>query len=519
MLSNDHDLSQKNKKLASLTDWVILTLTLALYLLWMLRDDVPLPGLLLLGALWLASMFTSGFLENLSPMHPTILAFILLLPVNYLFSPSPQLTLVKIYGLILSFSLFFVIIRLVNFRRNIPLLVIALVALALLGAALLGLFATDFPDRGLGFIMRFGQMLPRISSVLPGADINKNTMGGALAFFPPLLVSLLWDAGAYKRMLARYPRLKKVPVSLYKPLILIVLGLVLLALLLTQSRGAWLGTAVGIFAVLVWKDKRFLIAIPVGIAFLFVVISRTGDGTLGGFIAFLDQGQDSSIPSRLQIWAKVIHLIRGFPLTGIGLDALGQVYPVYFNSFLFPEYSSTLFHAHNTLLSVALEMGLPALILYVALLTSFTLMAKRAWKHARTINRVLMMGLVCGMLAHQIFGIMDAYTMGKSLGVIMWIYYAIMSALFVHRGQMIRSKLEENHPDPELPKAARIRYVLIGLAGWLLFDFVALSLSQVNIYASIGLALASGVALGWILNHTHRFFFRSEQSHDLLNKS
>ncbi|MBP7197434.1 MAG: hypothetical protein KBA05_08510, partial [Anaerolineaceae bacterium] len=172
MLSNDHDLSQKNKKLASLTDWVILTLTLALYLLWMLRDDVPLPGLLLLGALWLASIFTSGFLENLSPMHPTILAFILLLPVNYLFSPSPQLTLVKIYGLILSFSLFFVIIRLVNFRRNIPLLVIALVALAL-GAALLGLFATDFPDRGLGFIMRFAQMLPRISSVLPGADINK----------------------------------------------------------------------------------------------------------------------------------------------------------------------------------------------------------------------------------------------------------------------------------------------------------------------------------------------------------
>ncbi|MGB4321992.1 MAG: hypothetical protein WBJ23_01485, partial [Anaerolineaceae bacterium] len=68
MLSNDHDLSQKNKKLASLTDWVILTLTLALYLLWMLRDDVPLPGLLLLGVLWLASIFTSDFLENLSPM-------------------------------------------------------------------------------------------------------------------------------------------------------------------------------------------------------------------------------------------------------------------------------------------------------------------------------------------------------------------------------------------------------------------------------------------------------------------
>ena len=228
------------------------------------------------------------------------------------------------------------------------------------------------------------------------------------------------------------------------------------------------------------------------------------NGTLLGFLSLLDQGQDSSLPGRVEIWAKVISLIKDFPATGIGLDALGQVYPIYFNSFLFPEYSSTLFHAHNTLLSVAIEMGLPTLILYVSLLTSFGVMARHAWKHARTINRVLIMGLVCGMLAHQVFGIMDAFTLGKSLGVTTWIYYAIMAALFVRRDQMIHSNPPKERSEFFLLTNVQTHYILIGLASWLVLSFIALTFCQINIYFSLLLSLLAGILLGWFL--TRRFF-------------
>lgn len=506
ILSNTQIIFQNQKKLNVLISLSILLVTIILYAFLMVSDGVPLIGLILLAVIWLLHAFASGSKNFLTPMHPLILAILILLPINLLISASPQLTLVKAYGLILSFSLFFVIIRLVQFRKDIPFLIVALLALSF-GAALLGLFATEFPEGGIGFVSRISQKLPQISAILPGASINKNTMGGALTFFPPLLLSLIWDRNALKRLLSKYPQVKNFPGWLYKTALVSILGLVLLVLLLTQSRGAWLGTAVGLFVFLVWKDKRFLIAIPIGLIFLFLLVKQTGDGTLLGFLSLLDQGQDSSLPGRVEIWAKVISLIKDFPATGIGLDALGQVYPIYFNSFLFPEYSSTLFHAHNTLLSVAIEMGLPTLILYVSLLTSFGVMTRRAWKHARSINRVLIMGLVCGMLSHQVFGVMDAFTLGKNLGVTMWIYYAILAALFIHQHQMINSKPPQDNPETTLPGKVQIRYLLLGLASWIVFTLIVLTFCQKNIYISLLLSLFLGILLGWFL--MKRFIYLS----------
>ena len=489
-----------------MTRLLIFFYTCVLYALLMLRDDVPLVALAVLSLLWLLLLFAEGQQSYLTPLQVPIIGLLFLLPLNLLISANTQATLPKIYGLLLSFSLFLMIIRLVRYRKYLPLLIFSLIALSL-GAALLGLFATDWPEGGLAFISRIAQKLPRISSSFPGASINKNTMGGALTFFPPLLLSLIWDENSFNSLLAKYPQFRKFPVWLYKLLLFSILALILLVLLLTQSRGAWLGTALGLFVFLVWKDKRFLILIPVGLVLLFVVVSRTGDGTLPGFLSLLDQGQDSSLPGRMEIWAKAISLIKDFPLTGVGLDALGAVYPIYFNSFLFPEYSSNLFHAHNTLLSVALEAGLPVLILYVSLLTSFGLMARHAWKHARTINRVLIMGLVCGMLSHQVFGIMDAFTLGKNLGVTMWIYFAILAALFIHRDQMIHSKPPKDNPEATLPGKTRTRYPLVGLACWIVLSFIALTVCQVNIYSSLLLSLFAGVLLGWFL--TKRFIYLS----------
>lgn len=485
-----------------MTRLLIFFYTCVLYALLMLRDDVPLVALAVLSLLWLLLLFAEGQQSYLTPLQVPIIGLLFLLPLNLLISANTQATLPKIYGLLLSFSLFLMIIRLVRYRKYLPLLIFSLIALSL-GAALLGLFATDWPEGGLAFISRIAQKLPRISSSFPGASINKNTMGGALTFFPPLLLSLIWDENSFNSLLAKYPQFRKFPVWLYKLLLFSILALILLVLLLTQSRGAWLGTALGLFVFLVWKDKRFLILIPVGLVLLFVVVSRTGDGTLPGFLSLLDQGQDSSLAGRLQIWARIISLIRDFPITGVGLDAISTVYPVYFNPFLFSEPPAVLFHAHNTLLSVTIEMGIPALILYVALISSFFIMAKHDWKHARTINRVLIMGLVCGMISHQVFGIMDAFTLGKTLGVSMWIYYAILAALFIHRDQMIHSKPPQDNAETTLPGKVQIRYLLLGFASWLVLSFIALSFCQINIHVCLSLSLLSGLFLGWFL--TERF--------------
>lgn len=502
------------QQLAVFTLTAIFLLTIGLYTFLMLRDDLPLVGLILLGVLWLVYLIADRLVSHATPMDILILGLLLLLPLNLFISAAPQLTLVRVYHLLLSFSIFFAIVRLFQLRKHIPMLIFGMIALAF-GMGVLGLLATDWSEGILRFLNPVYEALPRLSSLVPGASINKNTMGGALTFFPPLLLSLLWDSTAFQRLSSRYTRLKKFPIWLYKLLLSLTFTLIIMVLFLTQSRGAWLGTAVGLFIFLVWKDKRFLLAIPLGALAVYLLANEFGLNSLSDVLNLLDQGQDASLQSRLDIWARVISVVRDFPITGVGLDALSSVYPIYFNPFLFDEPPVVLYHAHNSFLSVAIEMGIPALVLYVALLSSFVAMAWYAWKGARTINRVLIMGLVCGVVSHQVFGLMDAYPLGKNLGITTWVYFAVVATLFIHKKQMIRS-----HPRPQTEVVASsskvsFRRVTIGLSAWLLLSLLALTLCQVNIYICLIVAVLTGVLSGIFLTHQIHLFPVSAAASDL----
>lgn len=486
------------ERLSSLSLAAILLLSAGLYAVLMLRGDLPLAAFGLLALVWALHLYFDRGTARATPLDAPVLALLILLPINFIISADPPSTLVRIDHLLLSISLFFVIIRLVYYRRHLPMLIISLVILSI-GAGLLGLIATDWSAGILGFLSPVYEKLPRLSSLIPAASINKNTMGGALTFFPPMLLSLLWDQSAFKKMVARYPGLVRFPVWFYKFLVYFALALVLAVIFLTQSRGAWLGTAVGLFAFLVWKDKRFLWALPFGAIALWVVLRESGIDSPAALLALLDRGQDASLTGRLNIWANVISMLRGFLLTGVGLDALNPVYQLYFSPFLFNEPPAALFHAHNTLLSVAIEMGIPVLVLFTALLAGFGAMARRAWKHARTINRVLIAGLVCGMLSHLVFGLMDAFPLGKNLGITLWIYLAVMTALYVNRAQMIHSFPHTQEQEAAAPKRALLRQLLRGLGAWLILSLLAVALCRLNIYVGLGAAVVAGVVLGVML--------------------
>jgi O-antigen ligase len=484
-----------NDNLALVSLLLILIFTSGFYGLLILRDGLPVVLLILLALLWALHIYTDRIRILPTPLDAPMLALLVSLAVNLTFSVDRQSTLVRAYHLALSFSLFFAIVRLVQFRKDLPITIVCLLLLSL-GAGILGLFATDWSGGVLGFLSPVYVKLPRLASIVPGASINKNTMGGALTFFPPLLLSLFWDGSAFKKLARKYPGYNKLPIWFYKLLVLLCLALVLAVIILTQSRGAWLGAAVGLYVFLVWKDKRFLWAIPTGILFLMVISQKTGISSLAEFFALLDRGQDASLQGRLDIWQRIISLTRDFPVTGVGLDALNPVYQSFFNPFLFDEPPARLYHAHNTLLSVTIEMGIPALILYVAMLTTFAAMAKRAFRGARRINKVLIMGLVCGMLAHQVFGLMDAYPLGKNLGIIMWIYFAVITALYIHRGRMIRSFPQQQDEKASPPVGDLLGQILFGLALWLMLSLIALALVRVNIYLSLLAAILAGVFLG-----------------------
>ena len=131
------------------------------------------------------------------------------------------------------------------------------------------------------------------------------------------------------------------------------------------------------------------------------------------------------------------------------------------------------YHAHNLLLAVTIDLGIPGLVLFAALQSAAGVLALKAFRASPPLSRTLLMALACGLLAHQVFGITDAFLLGHKLGVILWLFLGVIAALSTQAAPA------------ETPHGWHWR-VLACTGLWLSFSAAALSLVTINIYASLG---------------------------------
>lgn len=138
-------------------------------------------------------------------------------------------------------------------------------------------------------------------------------------------------------------------------------GIFTLTLLLTFSRGGWLGLLVGLLVFALLKDRRILILILIaallGTALMpDVILKRIG--TIGSPL-------DSSNSYRFTVWRETIRIIRSFPLTGVGLghQSFMKIYPFYML-----DRGKRPFHSHNSYLQTLAETGIIGLLVFLWLL-------------------------------------------------------------------------------------------------------------------------------------------------------
>ena len=138
----------------------------------------------------------------------------------------------------------------------------------------------------------------------------------------------------------------------------LVMPALLVALALTFTRSAMVGTCVGIGLLLVLKDLRLLAALPVVAALLFgLAPSRITDRVYSTFDL-----QDPTIRDRLAMARTGGRMIGDYPLTGVGPDVVKDVYPAYRDPDAVEAINP---HLHNVPIHIAAERGLPALALWV----------------------------------------------------------------------------------------------------------------------------------------------------------
>ena len=138
----------------------------------------------------------------------------------------------------------------------------------------------------------------------------------------------------------------------------LVLPALVLALVFTFTRSAWVGASVGIGLLFLLRDFRLIALLPVA----FGVFLAAAPAELTARLYSTFSLTDPSNIDRVAMMKSGIRIIKDDPLTGVGPDMIIQVYPHYRDKSAVNQLNP---HLHNVPLQIAAERGLPALAVWV----------------------------------------------------------------------------------------------------------------------------------------------------------
>ncbi|QFS43277.1 ictB, putative inorganic carbon (hco3(-)) transporter [Nostoc sphaeroides CCNUC1] len=217
-------------------------------------------------------------------------------------------------------------------------------------------------------------------------------------------------------------------------------------LILTFSRGGWIGLVVAVLAVMTllvyWKSvemprfwRTWSIPIVLGglIGVLILAVIFIEPVQIRVLSIFADR-KDSSNNFRRNVWDAVFEMIRDRPIFGIGPghNSFNQVYPLYQR----PRY--TALSAYSILLEVAVETGFVGLACFLWLIivtfnTAFLQM--RRLRRLRNVEGFWLIGAIAillGMLAH---GTVDTVWYRPEVNTLWWLIVALIASYWTPLAQ------------------------------------------------------------------------------------
>lgn len=361
---------------------------------------------------WLLRWLATRRLLPPAPLHVALGVLLLWLPVTIWAAVDAVVAWQAAGYLLLGVAGYGAAIAWLPLRRQPQLLAWLLVAFAALLALAGPLLAT--PDTTWPLIAPLQQMAAPLTARL-GETLNPNILAGAIVVLLPLVAALAVGApdAAATLQLNRWRR----------GLLWLLAGLIVAVVALAASRGALLAAGAGLLVVLLWRWPRLLWMAPLVLLALASVLVWAGPSTLlaqlgsGGAVGGLDE--------RLEIWSRALYALQDFAFTGVGLGHFNRVIPLLYPYFLISP-SIDIPHAHNLVLQVGIDVGIPGLIAWLALLlTVFVLLGDILYRRARDVTTTLAAGVLGGLAAMLTHGLLDAPLWGTKLAFVPWLLFAL----------------------------------------------------------------------------------------------
>ena len=192
-------------------------------------------------------------------------------------------------------------------------------------------------------------------------------------------------------------------------------GLMILALILSLSRGGWISFLVGLFffLFLVWWHSHpswsrvlamvLLVMIVIGV-FLYRANRQPLQRRVESLVTYYQTSEDLSMDTRFSIWKSAVAMIEDHPWTGTGWGTFRSVYPSYRRDRIFRG----IVFAHNDYLQIAAGMGLPGLGLFLLFLAMIFREGIRVIRsRASDFLALAMPGLLAGLFSLLVHGWAD----------------------------------------------------------------------------------------------------------------
>jgi len=249
-------------------------------------------------------------------------------------------------------------------------------------------------------IEQFPELATRVYATLE----NPNVLAEYLVLVIPVTLGALWTTGKFARK------------AIYAGLT----GALILCLVLTFSRGAWLGLVLALVVFAILKEPRLFILFMV-LALIFPLFMPT---VVLDRIASIGSMEDSSNAFRVTIWIAAFRMIKDYWLTGIGLglSAFARVYRDYMIA------GTPAQHAHNLYLEMGIEIGIAGVLAFLWMIASGL---ARALDRIKTNDRYsfILAGVVGALGGHLLHGLFDYVWYSPRIVMAFWLVFGMMAAL------------------------------------------------------------------------------------------
>ena len=192
------------------------------------------------------------------------------------------------------------------------------------------------------------------------------------------------------------------------------LGIMGLALILTYSRGCWLGVIIAIAILALIIDKRFIF---LGILLLLFAPLILPDTIISRFTS-IGNLEDTSTSYRVNIWMGTLSMLKDYWLSGVGMGitSFNKIYPLYsYNNIKAP-------HSHNLFLQIMVEYGIVGFIVMIGVMYNYFKIAIISMKAKKDI---VLGGLMASMIGYLIQSMTDHTWYNYRVVLIFWVMIAL----------------------------------------------------------------------------------------------